>query len=302
MSKAFRKHKEQASTAIIQPCDTVLYQLLEKSQDNTYASELMLRQATRLANKTGSLAKLEDGQKSLHSAQSELDTIKGLLDPECRVFGHVLYGAGLKVKEDKEKFRWIPDWALVGLEAEKHHTDLPNLQNRIHLTDSNATKLAGFFRKGKGANVDRGPPFDGSRYYLSLGGTVPASELWKAEVPPLIVGKVGAKTGTTFGIANAVKSVTRNACADLPCLRDQICEEWCIIGMEDESGHQVPFSSNGDSGACVWTMDGRIAGIIAAGNGTGKIQDVTYAMIWERLAEDIVDHGYEISSFPAKED
>ncbi|UKZ68627.1 uncharacterized protein TrAtP1_009652 [Trichoderma atroviride] len=107
----------------------------------------------------------------------------------------------------------------------------------------------------------------------------------------ILVAKYGARTGLTLGLSNELVSVVRR-----PGTADgEMSEEWCITSAGLAVNKQALFSDGGDSGSCIWDMDGRIAGILMAGAGINGLNDVTYAQPFERLLTDIRAHGFEVS-------
>ncbi len=54
-------------------------------------------------------------------------------------------------------------------------------------------------------------------------------------------------------------------------------------------GGSGTFSESGDSGSCIWSLDGRVAGLIGGGSGNAAqpYLDLTYADSIEWILEDI---------------
>jgi hypothetical protein len=72
------------------------------------------------------------------------------------------------------------------------------------------------------------------------------------------VAKRGAATGLTFGVTNEIKAVVR--CMD--GIDRVVCWEWIVIAH----GGADPFSKPGDSGSCVFDMNGQVVGLLTGGN------------------------------------
>lgn len=107
----------------------------------------------------------------------------------------------------------------------------------------------------------------------------------------MLVAKYGAAGGFTFGVGDALKSYLRDATS----LGLGWSHEWPIISTMLERNRSATFSEKEDSGACIWDMQRRPVGILTAGNGWNRSNDVTYAQPLERLLTDIQDHGFDVS-------
>ncbi len=59
----------------------------------------------------------------------------------------------------------------------------------------------------------------------------------------------------------------------------------CILSLDKKR----IFSDKGDSGACVWTLDGRIAGLISGGTNNSLVPrvDITYMDAIEWILDDL---------------
>lgn len=93
--------------------------------------------------------------------------------------------------------------------------------------------------------------------------------------PAIIVAKYGRTTGLTTSVAKEVVSVTRQPISDTYIKSD----DWCTIGPKSKKDDRgVPFSRSGDPGACIWDVEARIGGMLAAGseNMSGRAFDTTY--------------------------
>ncbi|OIW29340.1 hypothetical protein CONLIGDRAFT_701402 [Coniochaeta ligniaria NRRL 30616] len=74
------------------------------------------------------------------------------------------------------------------------------------------------------------------------------------------VAKRGRTTGFTFGVTNEIKAVVRTVGQGQG---QTVGWEWIVIHEKDNK--QFPFSQPGDSGACVFDMEGEVVGILTAG-------------------------------------
>ncbi|KAI1015449.1 hypothetical protein LB504_010954 [Fusarium proliferatum] len=186
------------------------------------------------------------------------------------------------------------DWALVELSQDGFTTGLAQLKNKVPVTQKlqvMLTEISGSMTKS-GRSLD----FDDSLEVEIGPDTIDGSDLEDATHrnlrgdKGLIVMKHGLKTGFTIGLANGIHSVIRHA-SDV--VGDVTSSEWCIIGMDGKA-----FSDVGDSGACVFDLEGRIGGMITSGLEAGKTplgeHNVTYATPMQWLLEDIKGAGYDV--------
>ncbi|CCF32512.1 hypothetical protein CH063_04888 [Colletotrichum higginsianum] len=168
---------------------------------------------------------------------------------------------------DTRVFGHVADWCLIRLKADAHERRLSELSNRVYI----------------------GPPQ--STLSLMAAGFLPASELQNPK-KKLIVGMRGRTSGLTFGLVNQVKSVTRRPITDGQTF---ISKECCIVG--DRANRE--FTQHGDSGACVFDLNGRAVAMVTGGisrqqvskggddYGLDRAMDVTYATPMEWLLEDM---------------
>lgn len=119
----------------------------------------------------------------------------------------------------------------------------------------------------------------------------PAFESNTLDEPAIMVAKLGCSTHLTTGVANEVKSIRREP------IEGQFyqLEEWCILGYKPNGKGRAAFSAPGDSGSCVWDMQGRICAILTGGTGSGNgALDTTYATPIECLLQDIRQQGFNV--------
>ncbi|KAK1969321.1 hypothetical protein LY78DRAFT_630161 [Colletotrichum sublineola] len=168
---------------------------------------------------------------------------------------------------DTRVFGQVADWCLIRLKADFHERRLSELSNRVYI----APPQSPLSRKAV--------------------GTVAASELQNPK-EKLIVGMRGRTSDLKFGIVNQVKSVTRRPFQDG---RKFLSKECCIVAV----GVSGEFTRPGDSGACVFDLNGRAVAMVTGGisreqasqggdnYGLNYAMDVTYATPMEWLLEDM---------------
>lgn len=230
------------------------------------------------------------------------DTMKPLRAPSSRVFGRVLFSPEFSCSTAEGSATWLKDWAIIELEPTSHQAPLNSITNRIFIgPEENFASLVRTAKSGwKGLPTPKAPEMNAGCFNL-LKEVVPCEELFNPpgnaeyfDEPAICVAKYGPTSGLTIGLGNTLKSVTRTT--DTPDGgREYISEEWPIISVLMARDRAARFSEPGDSGSCVWDMEGRPAGIVMAGNGINGMNDVTYASPLERLLADIKSHGFEVS-------
>uniref|UniRef100_A0A8H7KDJ3 Uncharacterized protein n=1 Tax=Bionectria ochroleuca TaxID=29856 RepID=A0A8H7KDJ3_BIOOC len=194
------------------------------------------------------------------------------------------------VRQDDEagppsrEFKWLTDWALVDL----HQDVAPDLANQVTVSRAQHSRLLDHEAtiRVRSAGADD--------VTLELSGTVSEAELMtmpRDESNQAVVAKFGAATGLTLGSSNGMYSSLRTG-------KNSWSQEWCIIGMKKDPNQgmlaqRTMFSAQGDSGAAVWFLDGKIAGMLTSGRCRGVV-DVTYATPIERLLNDIRGRGYDV--------
>lgn len=189
---------------------------------------------------------------------------------------------------------WVRDYALVEMSDNVHGRDPTNRLPiscgglQVELQGDFAAYLSlDFWQRSTGENA------------VLSSEIVPDSETMNFKDDQRIVGKVGAKTGLTFGIVNEVKSVTRSL--ELK-EKSQKSEAWeiCVINpvtasTRSEGRTQTVFSATSDSGAAVWDLDGRVLGILGGGLGQseedGGRADTTYVTSIDRIIQDLATSG-----------
>ncbi|KAB5566103.1 hypothetical protein GE09DRAFT_728516 [Coniochaeta sp. 2T2.1] len=88
------------------------------------------------------------------------------------------------------------------------------------------------------------------------------------------VAKRGRKTGLTFGVTNEIKAVVRTV-----GLGETVAWEWIVVSKAKDDNEN--FSRPGDSGACVFDMNGDVVGLVTGGCGIAK----PVLRRWEKYTE-----------------
>ncbi|KAL7921498.1 hypothetical protein ACQKWADRAFT_295224 [Trichoderma austrokoningii] len=223
-------------------------------------------------------------------------------EPSSRIFGRLLYSPGFDCKSENGS-QWLRDWALIELLPNSHQAPLSSLGNKVFVGVGDALPhlIISSERGWRGLPPPVGMVVSDGTISLTK-DLVPMSQLIKpphfteyGDERPILVAKYGAKGGLTLGLGSTLVSVVRWAVTSTG-QRYPPSEEWCISSASATSDRQVAFSKPGDSGSCIWDMDGRIAGILMGGNnGQNGLNDVTYAQPFERLLANIRGCVFDVS-------
>ncbi|CAG9990600.1 unnamed protein product [Clonostachys byssicola] len=211
-------------------------------------------------------AEPEEIRDHIGAALHQLSAFQPLI---ARVVGQVLFAPrfGLRpvvrrnsaVRQDDQadppsrEFRWLTDWALV----EVYPDVAPEFANQVIVSRAQHSRLL-----DHGATI-RARNMGADDVTLELSGTVSESQLMampRDESNQATVAKFGAATGLTLGSSNGMYSSLRTG-------KTTWSQEWCIIGMKKDPNQgmlaqRTTFSAQGDSGAAVWFLDGKIAVIV----------------------------------------
>ncbi|KAH7216865.1 uncharacterized protein BKA55DRAFT_717775 [Fusarium redolens] len=276
---------------VIQPRKNILSNIVEEFRSKKEALDLTIDLTAKPLYNTVSYQALRVGnlreQTLRQSCQPRIDQFdqKG-----CAILGHVVFSPPIELCSQRLRLR---DWALIELSQDIFTTKLSELRNKVPVTQ----KLSLMLGEVKELLATTALRLDFT-YSLEVAigpRMVPESDLEDAlsrtptEGKGLIVIKHGFKTGFTIGRANGIRSVIRYASE---AVGEVISSEWCIIGIDKA------FSEKGDSGACIFDLEGRIGGMITAGleaeNITRGGYDVTYAAPMQWLLDDIKRQDYDI--------
>ncbi len=240
----------------------------------------------------GAWAFVESYPKQLDFAISEaLDEHINLFHDKCsRRIGHVLFSPPAEPKVIGDGDVWVPDYCLVRVDQFGRLDKPANLVYIDSLTGLDKGRLnkdapqPGYFER---------PP-DG---LLELRGILGEGEIANPAVtnmrtgePMLRVGKRGQATGLTWGVSTEVQSVVRMGQDG----NKRESRQWTVLPLHGRA--MGDFSGDGDSGALVWDLQGRIGGIIDAGSGcqdTGK-HDVTYVSLMSWILADLRQYYYSV--------
>lgn len=176
----------------------------------------------------------------------------------------------------------LRDWALIELHNNKHQTALPDLKNTVTLTSEHSCNIHMVANSELSFERLSLPTFEG---FLQLEGIMPEAQIKipttmdsQSKEPRLVVAMYGKTRELQVGFSNCVPSILREVING----KAEYSEVWGIIGEKDSSSTgSKHFCIAGDSGSCIWDMEGRVAGIVVGG------PDVGYAHPIEWLLEDI---------------
>lgn len=188
------------------------------------------------------------------------------------------------------------DWALFEIDPRKHERPLGEITNCVFVGHEWTRKVTSALRE---AREFRSLVTD-VETTLALQGTIPSEELLNpplknnANDPTIAVAKVGRSSGLTVGFGSMCKSVKR----EIFDKKFYYTEQWCII--EDRRSKdqldKTPFSASGDSGACVFDLQGRIGGLLTGGiSGDEGAQDTTYVTPIDWILKGMEEDGLDIS-------
>ncbi|KAL7908189.1 hypothetical protein GGI35DRAFT_469939 [Trichoderma velutinum] len=237
--------------------------------------------------------------------------MKSFRNASSRVFGRLLYSLEFTVILDESESTWLKDWALIELLPNSHQAALSSIQNIVYLGTQSSIN---YCMRRNGEHYER---LSDLQYSSITNGelklqrvAVPMKEIFNSPETEnalesgLLVGKYGAMGRLSLGLGNTLKSVVRHIeTSEGGRETELIGEEWAIISttMEhdrywEDNIRQECFASDGDSGSCIWDMQGRPAGILTAGSGfqQGSASHITYVQPLERLLMDIRSDGFDV--------
>ncbi|KAM3434553.1 hypothetical protein MY4824_005386 [Beauveria thailandica] len=246
-------------------------------------------------------------QQNQANYKSQAAFLQRISDAPNRVFGTVFLSPSIGPTPGGPGVtnQWLMDWMLIRLHACRHEEELSQINNTLHLSREQVNMAASRAEAEYFAGrllltpemIER-HGIDSRSVQLPLKDIIRISEIrnpvpghgkhWIG--PATLVGKLGPKTGLTFGYASTFTSVIRT-----PIGGDTtVTEVWPVI-----SSARCYFSGDGDSGSCVWDLDGRVAGIVVAGNRKpferNDWHDITYVVPIEAILEDMKRRGFVAS-------
>lgn len=294
---------DQAQWNIIQPGESTLIKEHRRHSETLKAIgsviiELESRQSMPENIKRTAIQEHRDSLQPLERADRDLGEYD---DPAKRIIGHVIYAPRFSIGTTDTNGPRLRDWALIELHAEKFTTPLSNLYNQVFIGNTESARMRVIqAHVAEGFTKTMKMIFNSRSHTIWLQGTLPETEMTKPFEearslgdPAILVATHGRTTGFTVGLATGIKSLTRQPIDGY----EFQSEEWCIIGQKrDQQGRRVDFSWNGDSGSCVWDLEGRVGGMLTGGNGSGSTGafDISYATPMEWLLDDIKAHGYDV--------
>lgn len=261
------------------------------------------RQFTRRATEGSDTATAAKYNNLANNTMALIRTMKPYETSPSRVFGRLLYSPEFACIPSKSGATWLRDWALIELLPNHHQAQLHLLKNKVYVgPQERFSSLVKYDKKGWQGLLLPSPRYTVNCTITLQKDIVPMGELlnpvhstdYDLEPLALFVAKYGARGGLTLGLGNTLISVVRHT-ETLEGDRECISQEWAITSANMVYNRQAAFSEAGDSGSCVWDMKERPAGILMAGNGMNKINDITYAQPLERLLADIPPHGFDVS-------
>ncbi|KAK6225732.1 hypothetical protein QIS74_01779 [Colletotrichum tabaci] len=201
---------------------------------------------------------------------------------EARILGDVTYASEYAVGSSG----LLSDWCLIRLRADSHERRLSELSNRVYIDGKELERLFGAILV-----LIKDLDHDGT---LHIQGIVAASKLQNPTRFRRTVGMSGRTSGVTFGEVNQAKSVVRRVSHDGTPL---ISREVGVVA--EERPKCDPFARKGDSGACVFDLEGRAVGMVSGGIKREKVlkedhdyihdlpADVTYFTPMESILADM---------------
>ncbi|KAJ3459783.1 hypothetical protein MRS44_015856 [Fusarium solani] len=288
------EHSTGAPRVILQPGNGTLAEARRHAEEDVRRSERDMKKKRDLPWPSA-IRKFNAAAAEKAAGEELVRRLNDLEEPSNRTIGHVLFSPKMGEGRSPSGEKRCRDWALVELDQEMHETVLAELTNRVFcgMAAKNDTwKATKEELKGCDPADHYDMEFDDQTHTVELRGTIaehimrdPPTESASLQEAALVVGKYGRSTGLTIGVTNKVRSIKRNPIGDTTFMS----EEWCILGAKWKSGScRGTFSGRGDSGSCVWDMEGRIGGMLTSGldGGNGSL-DVSYATPIEWLLADI---------------
>ncbi|KAI1823275.1 hypothetical protein F4861DRAFT_338098 [Xylaria intraflava] len=219
-------------------------------------------------------------QERISRLQEDLDKLKILQDERSRRIGRVVFAPPrrplLRDHEMPGRDHWLPDFALVNLEGGRLNS-CKNLSNDVFVGDVRRLEAENINRVAR-ANAERhkdviqfvSDPAEAGFYQLKTEALVGKKEM---ESGTLLVAKRGWRSGVTFGHVNGIRSVVRVRCDRDKTPSDNQCFQLCIVAAINPHFANKAFSCQGDSGSLIWTLDGRIVGMLDGGAGSRRGDD-----------------------------
>ncbi|KPM35740.1 hypothetical protein AK830_g10829 [Neonectria ditissima] len=317
----YRQNDVTPRRTVVQPAKATLEDMKEEAADFIKNVETDIKRielshkpdetADFIKNVETDIKSIESSHKPDETKQQEIEkhkasrdcyqqwqkTLDELTNPTMRIIGHVIFSPALRGCKHASGGLRLRDWALIETHPGKHEL-APGLHNEVMVDYWDTHQLRQVNRRE--APRITIPLLDeiSATEKVRLQGIITEREmkhpktLSHADDPTIMVAKFGAKSKFTVGFTNSIKSVTRRPLSNLHL----VVEEWCIIGRKHRNGlGRENFTQPGDSGACVWDVQGRIGGIVTGGGGNADMgYDVTYATPIEWLLDDFKEFGLDV--------
>ena len=241
---------------------------------------------------------LENLQRQYQRDADRLGNMEASTD--ARIIGHVVFAPpfqvrplGLPYLPDRHN-AYCTDYALIELYQSKHETPLADITNEVFVGDQWGTKLEQAYAMGPAFRGQEIP----STTTIRLRGTISPEEMYnpplfdRGDSSTILVAKVGGRSGLTLGFSSIFKSVKREIIDG----EEMDTEEWAIVGVRrNKELTRTPFSTAGDSGACVFDPKGRIGGILTGGVGVDGGWDTTYVTPIQYIMNELSEYGFDVS-------
>ncbi|KAI1131893.1 hypothetical protein F5Y10DRAFT_285376 [Nemania abortiva] len=179
--------------------------------------------------------RLQNMQGIVNYDASVAQALQDIEDRKERQIGHLAYYPGFSISARQPGY--LRDWALVELDVRKF--TLPPA-NTITISLQPSSVVCG--------NIDP---------KLTL--------MPEITVEPMVVSKIGQKTGLTHGTTSGIEAVVRHPCKDGP-----VEYSWEMLIVPEEGASY--FSQAGDSGSAVFNRSGQVVAIVTASNKGDPIQ------------------------------
>ncbi|KJR85626.1 uncharacterized protein SPSK_09609 [Sporothrix schenckii 1099-18] len=210
------------------------------------------------------------------------DNIIPFLAVDDRVVGSVVHSPALQLWKTGDH-PWSRDWAFVRLDRTKFPDNGNGLKNTV---DLRVRSLPASLNKFPFPTDRLLTLSDKRKDIVTLQEMRDRKSLDGNGSRSFIVAKNGASTGLIFGSPSELMSTVRYC---MPGGHSYTTHEWSIEGSLDNL--LEPFSRGGDSGSLVFTIEGRLAGIVTGGAAVGENSgvDITYVTPLEVILKDIED-------------
>ncbi|KAI1826021.1 hypothetical protein F4861DRAFT_546681 [Xylaria intraflava] len=284
-------NSKTAPVEVTMPATATITQLKKAVADQLQSARNKEQRSER-----GNQSAIERIHHRIDKLNKDRESLEAMESERSRVIGSVVFAPVRKPMLEepegipaKPQCYWLPDFALVKIQGGR--INQANLSNDVFVggvrsgeianVNEAASNEAEFGQKPLRFEPDAHTPF----YPLKTREFVSRSELQSGS---LFVGKRGSTTAVTFGCANPLRSVIRlrrdeDGKEERPF--DQPLFQHCILSCRNPRYEELfrgnVFSTAGDAGSLVWSLDGRIVGMLDGGAGMTRadgdmVPDTTY--------------------------